>query len=106
MNIFHFSCFIALWNSLVKVETKNHKGFTVAYSHSLFVSGIVQMVATLMMMHFKTSHSKEQKYGELMSMFGATLMSAAIPIAFIIAVNVMNKSSKKDDESNSRSSQA
>ena len=86
-----FSCFIALWNSLVKAETKNHKGFTVVYSHSLFVSGIVQLVATLAMMYLTDSETKARNYGDLMSVFGATLMSAAIPVVFIILINLSHK---------------
>lgn len=93
---FPCSCFIALWNSLVKAETKDHKGFTIVYSHSLFVCGIVQFLATL----FITKEAKENDYGRLMSLFGAILMSASIPVVIIIICNLLedrriSKSQKK-----------
>ena len=73
-----FSCFIATWNSLIKAETTDHKGFTIIYSHSLFVCGFVQLIVTLVMVQL-VGEKDENNYGQLMEMFGATLMTAAVP---------------------------
>ena len=84
-NDFFFSCFIALWNSLVKAETVNHKGFTIVYSHSLFFCGIAQLVVTLVMLQINES------YGQLMKMFGVTLMTAAIPVFILLFIGLRKK---------------
>ena len=85
--MFFYSCFIALWNSVVKAETQNHKGFTIMYSHSLFLTGIVQMIATLGMMTL-TQGNKEANYGELLFMFGIILIMAALPVFLIILYRI------------------
>ena len=89
--MFIFSCFIATWNSLVKSETKDHKGFTIVYSHSLFVCGFVQFIVTIVMLQLVSQKDKETNYGQLMEMFGATLMTAALPVFALLFVGLRKK---------------
>merc|ERR1712110_741499 len=89
---FFSSCFIATWNSVIKAETENDKAFNVIYSHSLFVCGIVQLVVTLVMLEiFESMKSGENDYGQLMAWFGATLMTAAVPIFILLFVGLRKK---------------
>ena len=57
------------------------------YSHSLFLTGIVQMIATLGMMTL-TQGNKEANYGELLFMFGIILIMAALPVFLIILYRI------------------
>ena len=75
---------------MVKAETQNHKGFTIIYSHSLFLTGIVQMIATLGMMTL-TQSNKEQSYGNLLKIFGIVLIMAALPVLMIIAYRISSE---------------
>ena len=93
--IFHYSCFIALWNSLIKAETKDHKAFDVIYSHSLFFTGIMQMIATLAITKFvQNEDGIIEDYGLLMNLFGAILMMAAIPVIALPLFNIKCTNSK------------
>ena len=85
----------------MKAESKSHKGFTVIYSHSLFVCGIVQFIATLAMLYFKSSgESSKDFYAQLMLMFGTILMSASFPVGFIIFNNWLESRKIKKEETN------
>ena len=77
---------------MIKAETETDKAFNVIYSHSLFVCGIVQLVVTLVMLEiFKSMKNGENYYGQLMAMFGATLMTAAVPIFILLFVGLRKK---------------
>ena len=60
------------------------------YSHSLFLTGIVQMIATLGMMTL-TQGNKEANYGELLFMFGIILIMAALPVFLIILYRISSE---------------
>ena len=94
---FCFSCFIALWNSLIKAETQDHKAFDVIYSHSLFFTGIMQMLATIVITNFAQNEDGIiEDYGMLMRLFGAILISASIPV---VALPMLNIKCSKDSTS-------
>ena len=75
---------------MVKAETENHKGFTMVYSHSLFVCGIAQLIMTLIMLQL----NDQNNYGELMKMFGITLMAAALPVFLLLFIGLQKKEVK------------
>ena len=78
--------FIALWNSVVKKEYPDGKKFIVVYSHSLFVTGIVQMVATLLTMYMTQNQGKQQNYDKLLQIFGLVLVMASVPMIMIVII--------------------
>ena len=79
--------FIALWNSVIKKEYPDGKKFIVVYSHSLFVTGIVQMVATLLTMYMTQNHQgKGQNYDKLLQIFGLVLVMASVPMIMIVII--------------------
>ena len=84
-NFSYYSCFIALWNSVVKSEFE--KDFNIVYSHSLFACGIVQFVATLGMLSLNQTN-KQQNYGSLLNTFGLVLILAHVPVAFIVWIRI------------------
>ena len=78
--------FIALWNSVIKKEYPDGKKFIVVYSHSLFVTGIVQMVATLLTMYMTQNQGKGQNYDKLLQIFGLVLVMASVPMIMIVII--------------------
>ena len=77
--------FIALWNSVIKKEYPDGKKFIVVYSHSLFVTGIVQMIATLLTMYM-TQNQGGQNYDKLLQIFGLVLVMASLPMIMIVII--------------------
>ena len=81
--------FIALWNSVIKKEYPDGKKFIVVYSHSLFVTGIVQMIATLLTMYMTQNQGGQnggQNYDKLLQIFGLVLVMASVPMIMIVII--------------------
>ncbi len=84
-----FSCFIALWNSVVKAESATKDEFNTIYSHSLAFTGIVQLVVTMITVYGLESGAN--LYKNLLKIFGVFLMTSAAPIVLIIAGDLLDK---------------